>query len=226
MAAGLISICRRASSARCWRRSRCRSAVLVLAALAGNVIQHRLVWSADSLKPKFSKISPLAGLKRLFSSQALANFAKGLIKLAVLGSVMVALLWPQRHRLEGLVADRHPRHAAAHPLAVARPAGRGGRDPVPGRRRRLPVPVPAMVRAPEDVAPRDEGGVQADRRRSAGEGQDPPVAPGPDAQAHDGRGAEGLRHHHQPDPLRHRPAIRPRHGRPRSASPRASMRWR
>jgi len=38
--------------------------VLVLAAIAGNVIQHRLVWSADSLKPKFSKISPLAGLKR------------------------------------------------------------------------------------------------------------------------------------------------------------------
>ena len=79
-------------------------AVLVLAALAGNMIQHRLVWSADSLKPKFSKISPLAGLKRLFSSQALANFAKGLIKLAVIGSVMVALLWPQRHRLESLVS--------------------------------------------------------------------------------------------------------------------------
>jgi flagellar biosynthetic protein FlhB len=79
-------------------------AVLVLAALAGTMIQHRLVWSADSLKPKFSKISPLAGLKRLFSSQALANFAKGLIKLAVIGSVMVALLWPQRHRLEGLVS--------------------------------------------------------------------------------------------------------------------------
>jgi flagellar biosynthetic protein FlhB len=79
-------------------------AVLVLAALAGNMIQHRLVWSADSLKPKFSKISPLAGLKRLFSSQALANFAKGLIKLAVIGSVMVALLWPQRYRLEALVS--------------------------------------------------------------------------------------------------------------------------
>jgi len=79
-------------------------AVLVLAALAGNMIQHRLVWSADSLKPKFSKISPLAGLKRLFSSQALANFAKGLIKLAVIGSVLVALLWPQRHRLEALVS--------------------------------------------------------------------------------------------------------------------------
>lgn len=78
--------------------------LLVLAALAGNVIQHRLVWSSDSLKPKFSKISPMAGFKRLVSAQAIANFVKGLIKLVVVGSVMVALLWPQRHRLDGLVS--------------------------------------------------------------------------------------------------------------------------
>jgi flagellar biosynthetic protein FlhB len=78
-------------------------AVLVLAAIAGNMIQHRMVWSIEPLKPKLSKVSPLAGLKRLFSSQALANFAKGLIKLVVIGSIMLALLWPQRGRLEGLV---------------------------------------------------------------------------------------------------------------------------
>jgi flagellar biosynthetic protein FlhB len=77
--------------------------VLVLAAIAGSMIQHRLVWSADSLKPKFSKISPLAGLKRMFSMQSLANFGKGLAKLGVVGSVMVMLLWPQRTRLDGLV---------------------------------------------------------------------------------------------------------------------------
>jgi flagellar biosynthetic protein FlhB len=78
--------------------------LLVLAAIAGNMIQHRLVWTAESLKPKFSKISPLAGIKRLFSLQAVANFVKGLIKIAVLGAVMAALLWPQRYRLEGLVS--------------------------------------------------------------------------------------------------------------------------
>ena len=48
-------------------------------------------------------------MKRLFSSQALANFAKGLIKLAVIGSVKVALLWPQRHRL-GKAEPRGPQH--------------------------------------------------------------------------------------------------------------------
>jgi flagellar biosynthetic protein FlhB len=77
--------------------------LLTLAALAGNIIQHRLVWSFEALTPKLNKISPGAGLKRLFSKQALANFAKGLAKLALLGTVMTALLWPERHRLDTLV---------------------------------------------------------------------------------------------------------------------------
>ncbi len=77
--------------------------LLALAAIGGNLIQHRLVWSAEGLKPKLSKISPLGGLKRLFSKQALVNFVKGLVKLALLGTIMTALLWPQRHRLEMLV---------------------------------------------------------------------------------------------------------------------------
>src|SRR5262245_44606781 len=55
--------------------------LLALAAIVGNMIQHQLAWSAEPLKPKLSKISPLGGLKRLFSKQALANFAKGLVKL-------------------------------------------------------------------------------------------------------------------------------------------------
>jgi flagellar biosynthesis protein FlhB len=78
--------------------------ILVIAAVAGNMLQHRLVWSGEQLKPKFSKISPLAGFKRLFSKQALANFVKGLIKLALIGAVMTALLWPERHRLDTLVS--------------------------------------------------------------------------------------------------------------------------
>lgn len=77
--------------------------ILVLAAIAGNMIQHRLVWTSQPLKPQFSKISPLAGLKRLFSTQALVNFAKGLVKLGVIGTVMFLLLWPERTRLDGLV---------------------------------------------------------------------------------------------------------------------------
>lgn len=77
--------------------------MLMLAAIAGNMIQHRLVWSTESLKPKFSKISPGAGFKRIFGKQAVANFAKGLFKLTALGTVMTLVLWPERHRLEAMV---------------------------------------------------------------------------------------------------------------------------
>jgi flagellar biosynthetic protein FlhB len=77
--------------------------MLALAAIAGNMVQHRLVWSGESLKPKFSKISPGAGAKRIFGKQAAANFAKGLFKVMALGAVMTAILWPERHRLEALV---------------------------------------------------------------------------------------------------------------------------
>jgi flagellar biosynthesis protein FlhB len=77
--------------------------MLVLAAIAGNVIQHRFVWSGEALKPKFSKISPMAGAKRIFGKQAAANFAKGLFKVLALGAVMTAVLWPERSRLDAMV---------------------------------------------------------------------------------------------------------------------------
>lgn len=77
--------------------------LLMLAAAAGNMVQHRPVWSAEALKPKLSKLSPLAGAKRVFGKQAAANFAKGVFKIILLGAVMLAILWPQRNRLEPMV---------------------------------------------------------------------------------------------------------------------------
>jgi flagellar biosynthesis protein FlhB len=77
--------------------------MLMLAAIAGNMIQHRLVWSSESLKPKFNKVSPGAGFKRIFGKQAVANFAKGVFKLVALGAVMTAVLWPERHRMESFL---------------------------------------------------------------------------------------------------------------------------
>jgi flagellar biosynthetic protein FlhB len=77
--------------------------LLALAALAGTAIQHRIIFSFEPIKPDLSKISPAAGFTRLFSRQALVNFAKGFAKLALFGAVIAALLWPQRHRLSGMV---------------------------------------------------------------------------------------------------------------------------
>src|SRR6266700_1262045 len=77
--------------------------LLALAAICGNMIQHRLVWSVDVLMPKLNRISPMAGAKRLFSKTAVANFIKGLLKLVIVASVFVALMMPERRRFEDLV---------------------------------------------------------------------------------------------------------------------------
>jgi len=77
--------------------------LLALSALVGNAIQHRILFTIDPIMPQLSRISPGAGLGRLLSRQALANFAKGLAKLMLFGAVIGALLWPQRQRIIGLV---------------------------------------------------------------------------------------------------------------------------
>lgn len=78
-------------------------AILALGALIGNLIQHRLVFSAHTLMPSLERISPLAGFKRLVSIDNAVNFLRGLIKVTVLSVVMATVLWPERDRLEALV---------------------------------------------------------------------------------------------------------------------------
>jgi flagellar biosynthesis protein FlhB len=77
--------------------------ILVIAAIVGNVVQHRPVLSAESLKPKLSKISPIGGAKRLFGKQAWANLLKGIFKVVAIGAVMTMVFWPERHRLDAMV---------------------------------------------------------------------------------------------------------------------------
>jgi flagellar biosynthetic protein FlhB len=78
--------------------------LLSLAALAGSMVQHRILFSIEPIIPRLSKISPVAGFGRLFSKEALANFAKGLVKLSVFGAVIFSLLWPQQQKLRGLIS--------------------------------------------------------------------------------------------------------------------------
>jgi flagellar biosynthesis protein FlhB len=78
--------------------------LLGVAAFAGNIVQHRLLFTTEQIIPQLSRISPVAGFSRLFSRQALINLGKGLLKLCIVGAVMATLLWPQRHFLNGLVA--------------------------------------------------------------------------------------------------------------------------
>ncbi len=77
--------------------------IFAVAGLAGNLVQHRPLFSLEPITPKFSKISPLAGLKRLFSKTSLVNFTKSLAKLAIVSSVIVIIVWPNRDKLDAIV---------------------------------------------------------------------------------------------------------------------------
>lgn len=79
--------------------------VLLLFGIAGNLVQHMPVLSLDPIKPKLSKISPIEGFKRLFSTEALVNFGKGLIKISVVSGAMWFVLQPDISRLETIVTS-------------------------------------------------------------------------------------------------------------------------
>ncbi|MBI1245085.1 MAG: flagellar biosynthesis protein FlhB [Alphaproteobacteria bacterium] len=61
-------------------------AILMLAAGAAQVLQNGFLVSAEPLIPKFSKLSPAAGFKRLFSFNSVFEFLKGLIKISIVAT--------------------------------------------------------------------------------------------------------------------------------------------
>jgi flagellar biosynthetic protein FlhB len=72
-------------------------------AVAANLVQHAPLISTEPITPKLSKINPLQGAKRLFSQEALVNFLKGLIKLAVVSAVLWFVLAPEMDSLETMI---------------------------------------------------------------------------------------------------------------------------
>ena len=74
-----------------------------IAGITGNLMQHPPIITVEPIKPKFSKVSPLAGFKRLFSATSLVNFLKSFIKLLVVGLIMMAIMLPKRDILDGTI---------------------------------------------------------------------------------------------------------------------------
>ena len=76
--------------------------LLMVFALAGHVVQVGVMWAPDKIVPKLSKLSMIEGGKRIFGTQALANFLKGLAKMGLVGLAAFAAVWPRRESLAGL----------------------------------------------------------------------------------------------------------------------------
>ena len=77
----------------------------IISAFGGNLVQHRWLWTGESLRPQLSRISPAAGAKRLFSKHALVQFAKGLAKIGIVSAVIVAVMMPEVGTITRLISS-------------------------------------------------------------------------------------------------------------------------
>lgn len=76
----------------------------IIAAIAPAVVQKKWLFAVESIKPKFNKISPLAGMKRLFGLKALVEFGKNLLKVTIVGYIAVYAIMPYKETLYVLPA--------------------------------------------------------------------------------------------------------------------------
>ncbi|MGC4077407.1 MAG: flagellar biosynthesis protein FlhB [Rubrivivax sp.] len=79
------------------------SVVIMVFGVAANLVQHRPLLSLEPLKPTFNKINPIAAFGRLYGVEALVNFAKGLVKLAVVTAALWFVLAPEISTLENMI---------------------------------------------------------------------------------------------------------------------------
>ncbi|MFA5596961.1 MAG: flagellar biosynthesis protein FlhB [Pusillimonas sp.] len=71
-------------------------ALLVILAILSSVSLGGLLFSAKALEPKFSRLNPLSGVKRMFSAQTLVELLKTLLKAAVIGGIAAWVIWSYR----------------------------------------------------------------------------------------------------------------------------------
>lgn len=81
---------------------------MMLAGVAINISQVGLLFSTTKLMPKLSHISPLAGIKRIFSLQGVMRLAFGLGKVLVIAVVACLSLVNQQDRLVAISAMELP----------------------------------------------------------------------------------------------------------------------
>ena len=68
---------------------------LLVAPVAGALLQNAVLWTAEPLQPKFERVSPLAGAKRLFAWRSVVELGKSLGKIGLVGTALGLSLWPE-----------------------------------------------------------------------------------------------------------------------------------
>ena len=99
-------------------------AVIILVAILSSVVQVGIQITFKAITPKFNKISPLTGLKRLFSSQSLAEFLKSMTKMIIVGFVGYITYMTKITELNGLIVSTPEEILEYNFVVVAEVAGK------------------------------------------------------------------------------------------------------
>lgn len=91
--------------------------LLVVLAIFSSVSLGGLLFSTKSLEPKFSRLNPLSGVKRMFSAQTLVELIKTLLKAAVIGGIAAWVIWSYRGEMLALM-DASPSAAMANGMRL------------------------------------------------------------------------------------------------------------
>ncbi|MBI3838922.1 MAG: EscU/YscU/HrcU family type III secretion system export apparatus switch protein [Planctomycetia bacterium] len=86
--------------------------LILLLAIALNVLQMGVWFLPHKLLPDFSRVNPLAGLSRLFSTANAARLAFGVFKIAVVAGVAIVSVYHQRHAIAALSGHDLPQIAS------------------------------------------------------------------------------------------------------------------
>ncbi|MDP1913644.1 flagellar biosynthesis protein FlhB [Brevundimonas sp.] len=76
----------------------------IIGGVGGNVAQSGLIFTADKLKPDWSKVNPLKGFQRIFGPDGLVQFIKTFLKLLAVGFICWLVLKPHLRELENMAA--------------------------------------------------------------------------------------------------------------------------
>jgi len=98
--------------------------VILLVAIFSSVIQVGVQITFKAIVPKFNKISPLTGIKRLFSSQSLADFLKSMAKMIIVGFVGYITYMSKITELNGLYVSSPEAILKYNFVVVAEVAGK------------------------------------------------------------------------------------------------------
>ena len=77
---------------------------VIIGGAGGHLAQSGLVFSGEKMKPTWEKISPMAGVKRLFGPDGLMQFVKTFVKLLAIGFICWLVMKPHLREFENMAA--------------------------------------------------------------------------------------------------------------------------